>query len=407
MQTIKIIQKASLAVCFFFTLVITQAQDIYLKNPSFEDRAHYGASNNNSSIKGWYDCGQINFPSATPPDIHGGATRDTAYWDNEVATAHGKTYLGMVVRDSESWESVSQRLSTPLRVGRCYTFSIYLSRSSTYNSRTIGNIGEASFTTPAVLRIWGGNGYCGDSQLLSESLPVDHSEWKEYVFQFEPNADYSVITLEAFYKTPLLFPYNGHILLDNSSDIEIVPCEENFLVYTKEVRDRREKILKKMPAHKAKAKKQKIFKREVVENQVDTVIYKRPKKDNVLALDRKKMRRGQKIRIDHLYFAADTTTINEESYGVLDEVYEFLNTNDDIKIELGGHTNGVPRDHDYCDDLSEARAKAVADYLISRGIELERISYKGYGKRKPIASNGSEKGRKKNQRVEIKIISMG
>jgi outer membrane protein OmpA-like peptidoglycan-associated protein len=48
----------------------------------------------------------------------------------------------------------------------------------------------------------------------------------------------------------------------------------------------------------------------------------------------------------------------------------------------------------------------VADYLISRGIDKDRITYKGYGKRKPIASNFTAEGMKKNQRVEIKILKI-
>ncbi len=398
-----------------FTISVGYSQDVRLKNPSFEDRPHFGASNNNSSIKGWYDCGAVNFPTATPPDIHEGASRDTSFWDNNVATAHGKTYLGLVVRDNESWESVSQRLALPLSSEKCYTFSIYLARSDTYNSATMSTRmvnpnATASFTTPAVLRIWGGNGYCADSQLLAESAPIDHSKWMEYEFKIEPNNDYTVITLEAFYKTPLLFPYNGHILLDNSSDFNITPCSEEFVMRVKEVRDPRTKVTRKMPAHKAKAVEKRIFEREIVENVVDTVVYKRPKKDKdndkVLELDRKKMSRGSKINIDHLYFAADTSSINDGSYDVLNQVYDFLSSNEDIFVEIGGHTNSSPRYHSYCDKLSEARAKAVADYLISKGIENDRITYKGYGKRKPIASNGTVEGRKKNQRVEIKILKI-
>jgi outer membrane protein OmpA-like peptidoglycan-associated protein len=394
------------------SISIGYSQDIRLNNPSFEDRPHYGAADNNSSIKGWYDCGAVNFPTATPPDIHEGASRDTSYWDNNVATAHGKTYLGLVVRANESWESVSQRLAFRLSSEKCYTFSIYLARSDTYNSRIMGSAATttASFTTPAVLRIWGGNGYCADSQLLAESAPIDHSEWKEYEFKIEPNSDYSVITLEAFYKTPLLFPYNGHILLDNSSDFKITACSEEFVMRVKEVRDPRLKVTEKMPAHKAKAVEKRIFEREIVENVVDTIVYKRPtgnrNNEKRLELDRKKMSKGSKINIDHLYFAADTSSINDESYDVLNQVYDFLSGNEDIFIEIGGHTNSSPRFHSYCDKLSEARAKAVADYLISKGIENDRITYKGYGKRKPIASNASEEGRKKNQRVEIKILQI-
>ena len=52
------------------------------------------------------------------------------------------------------------------------------------------------------------------------------------------------------------------------------------------------------------------------------------------------------------------------------------------------------------------RAKEVANYLVNKGIPLERVQYKGYGKRKPLVSNKTPMGRKKNQRVEIKILSM-
>ena len=125
-----------------------------------------------------------------------------------------------------------------------------------------------------------------------------------------------------------------------------------------------------------------------------------------MALDRKNLKKGQNIRIDKLYFDADTSAINVESYEVLNEVYHFLDENEDIIVEIQGHTNNIPS-HDYCNTLSTNRAKAVAKYLVAKGIPGERIKYKGWGKRKPIASNGTPEGRKKNQRVEIKIISIG
>jgi len=115
---------------------------------------------------------------------------------------------------------------------------------------------------------------------------------------------------------------------------------------------------------------------------------------------------GQIVRIDKLYFATDSTMVSSSAMPVLNDVYSFLNENPSIVIEVGGHTNGLPP-HDYCDKLSTDRAKNVAENLIARGIASERISYKGYGKRVPIASNKSVAGRKKNQRVEIKILSLG
>lgn len=74
-------------------------------------------------------------------------------------------------------------------------------------------------------------------------------------------------------------------------------------------------------------------------------------------------------------------------------------------MEIGGHTNGNC-DHPYCDRLSQDRAKTVANYLIQKGISIDRVRFKGYGKRKPVASNATLQGRKKNQRVEITILEM-
>lgn len=115
---------------------------------------------------------------------------------------------------------------------------------------------------------------------------------------------------------------------------------------------------------------------------------------------------GQVVRIDKLYFAPDSTNITPAAVAVLNDVYTFLINNPSIVIEVGGHTNGLPP-HDYCDRLSTSRAKNVSEYLIDRGIPPGRISYKGYGKRVPIASNKSVEGRNRNQRVEIKILSLG
>jgi outer membrane protein OmpA-like peptidoglycan-associated protein len=114
---------------------------------------------------------------------------------------------------------------------------------------------------------------------------------------------------------------------------------------------------------------------------------------------------GQTIRVDKLYFEADSSTIKPESYAVLEEIYSFLKDNDKVIIEIGGHTNSLPEDA-YCDKLSTARAKDIAEYLYEKGIPQSRITYKGYGKRQPVASNQTVEGRRKNQRVEIKIVSL-
>ena len=114
---------------------------------------------------------------------------------------------------------------------------------------------------------------------------------------------------------------------------------------------------------------------------------------------------GQTIRVEKLYFDADSSTIQAASNAVLQEIYDFLVSNDNVIIEIGGHTNSLPED-EYCDRLSTARAKNIAEYLYKKGIPEKQIAYKGYGKRQPIASNATVDGRRKNQRVEIKITSL-
>jgi outer membrane protein OmpA-like peptidoglycan-associated protein len=72
-------------------------------------------------------------------------------------------------------------------------------------------------------------------------------------------------------------------------------------------------------------------------------------------------------------------------------------------IEVAGHTNNQPSDA-FADQLSTARAKAVAEYLFAKGVDPKRVQYKGYGKRLPLVPNTSPEGRRTNQRVEIKIL---
>lgn len=117
------------------------------------------------------------------------------------------------------------------------------------------------------------------------------------------------------------------------------------------------------------------------------------------------LRSGQIIRMEKLRFEADSFNLTPESVPTLDELYDFMEQNGNVVIEIGGHTNNIPPD-DFCDRLSTARAKSVADYLIQKGIDPRRVTYKGYGKRQPIASNATPEGRRLNQRVEIKILAL-
>ncbi|MCS7188468.1 MAG: OmpA family protein [Bacteroidia bacterium] len=91
-------------------------------------------------------------------------------------------------------------------------------------------------------------------------------------------------------------------------------------------------------------------------------------------------------------------------YGQLEELARFLRLNPRVRLELAGHTDGTSLPESEI-QLSRARAQAVRDYLVGRGIPKERFSIVGYGKARPIADNATPEGQQKNRRVEFRILS--
>jgi OOP family OmpA-OmpF porin len=99
-------------------------------------------------------------------------------------------------------------------------------------------------------------------------------------------------------------------------------------------------------------------------------------------------------------FDFNKSTLQPASDAVLRQVAELLTKDKILKIEVQGHTDNVGGDT-YNQTLSEARARAVADWLTNHGVAAERLSARGYGKTKPVADNNNDEGRAKNRRVEI------
>lgn len=84
---------------------------------------------------------------------------------------------------------------------------------------------------------------------------------------------------------------------------------------------------------------------------------------------------------------------------------QLLTDNPTIKVEISGHTDNTGKEPENL-KLSNARAKAVVDFLISKNIAASRLTYKGYGSSKPIADNKTETGKAMNRRTECKIIGL-
>jgi flagellar motor protein MotB len=114
---------------------------------------------------------------------------------------------------------------------------------------------------------------------------------------------------------------------------------------------------------------------------------------------------GETMSLKNVFFAFDSWELKAESTRELDNLVKLLIQNPTVKIEIGGHTDIIGAEG-YNQTLSEKRALAVVDYIISKGIKLERLSYKGYGNSMPIGDNSTEEGRELNRRTEVKILGM-
>ncbi|MFN5170860.1 MAG: OmpA family protein [Cyclobacteriaceae bacterium] len=114
---------------------------------------------------------------------------------------------------------------------------------------------------------------------------------------------------------------------------------------------------------------------------------------------------GRTIKLNNVFFEAGTPVLKPESYPELDHLVELLNDNPGITIDLAGHTDNKG-DIATLIKLSEDRVGTVRNYLITKGIDSQRITGKGYGAQFPVAPSDTEENSRLNRRVEFKITKM-
>ena len=109
------------------------------------------------------------------------------------------------------------------------------------------------------------------------------------------------------------------------------------------------------------------------------------------------------IELEGIHFDFDKSTLKPEAMVVLNEAAALLSKHDRVVVEIAGHTDSRGSDK-YNQGLSERRANAVKDYLTSKGVKASRLTAKGYGESRPVASNDTDAGRAENRRVEMIIL---
>lgn len=114
---------------------------------------------------------------------------------------------------------------------------------------------------------------------------------------------------------------------------------------------------------------------------------------------------GEVMVMRNVFFETASWNLKEESLVELEKLYELLTINPQIRIEIGGHTDSVGGETDNL-LLSNNRAKAVANFLLSKGIDSNRLTWHGYGEAAPMANNDTPEGRAQNRRTEVKVLSL-
>lgn len=189
----------------------SQTSSVFINNPSFETPSP-------NELPYWKDCGRYMFPKKSPVDIHGIGIEQ---WRVTVEPSDGETYIGMVAREDETWESITQKLNTSFEQGISYSFEIDVRLDEDLRSYTRKNNKEEFFDKALCLNVLLSNTICDGTVVFYTSEPIDNQEWQTIEVNFTPDQKYDFIILEAYYVTPVTAPYNGNIMIDNIRNFKI------------------------------------------------------------------------------------------------------------------------------------------------------------------------------------------
>lgn len=115
------------------------------------------------------------------------------------------------------------------------------------------------------------------------------------------------------------------------------------------------------------------------------------------------------VVLENVFYEINKAAVTSPSYPALDKIAARLNSEPGTHVEISGHTDDTGSD-EWNQLLSEERAARVVAYLVNKGVAKERLTFKGYGARKPVAPNKNEdgtdnpEGRRKNRRTEMRIL---
>lgn len=370
---------ASILFLLSATPVFSQATENMVYNPSFEEHRdcpqHIEALGVMQEVDAWWQ------PTAGSSDYFNSCGgRECSVPLNKLGSQSarsGEAYCGIYCSRDQYREYLQTRLKTPLIAGKHYRISFWvsLSEKSPHAATTIGALFTKECIEDSTLGIvmkrevidMGDQGsqsiavYFEPQVVNSRERPLtDTKEWMEVSGEFTAEGGEEFLTIGNF------FPFNKS---------RIVPTRDG-----------------QTPLHGAYY---------YVDDVSVTCIEQEPVEPEV-SVEVPEV--GEVILLENLYFAFDKSEVLQQSYNELVKLKELLERNPGMTIELRGHTDNLGT-VEHNQRLSESRAKAVVDHLVSMGIDKSRLSWKGFGKSEPVADNSTAAGRQKNRRVEYKVLS--
>lgn len=381
--------KFSLLVLMLLLMASSVAQDSanLVYNPSFEDYVacprRIDALGILTIVEGWYQ------PTRGSADYYNRCgMRECAVPKNKLGVQEphsGDAYCGIYCSKNDYREYLQTQLKSPLKKGRTYRLQFYVSLSelSPHIVATIGGLlstQRLADTTFDILtnkhqKLLPGGAFQTISTMFqpqvvhsADTLLSDTEGWMLVQGSFVSQGGEEFLTIGNFYPESLSHfvdisqPENilpgAYYYIDDVS-LECMDCQDSAYLDT----------LSDTPSEQAPDYSE-----------------------------------GSVFILKNIFFEFDKSTLLQQSYNELQNLLTILRGHPKMKIEIGGHTDGRGS-VDYNMRLSENRAQAVFQYLVTKGIDPKRLAHKGYGKSRPIDTNTTEEGRANNRRVEITILS--
>ena len=349
-------------------------------NPSFENTKscvnYIGRFNKN--VTGW------STPTFGTTDLFNSCTKgNTGIPDNfngKQYVKFGKNYSGFYLHSDNNYrEYIQVKLTQKLKKGTKYTISFYISlaEKSDFAIRNIDFLLTENKLNTTLSR------ELSEKQLKKLNIK-NHSLYKINNYKFYDNkSGWTLISKEFIAKG-----YEGYLTIGNfnknsKTDKTLVSNKNRFDIsyyYIDLVSIEKTNLI---PINQNK----------------EVEIIEQPIQKNEIP----KIELNKNYTFENIVFDFKSIELSEIAKMEIKSVYKFLMRNDDTNIIISGYTDNIGIS-DFNQKLSEKRANSVTNFFISIGLNKNRITTIGYGNKKPISTNETEKGRKKNRRVEFKII---